>query len=75
MIEVPADPRDADLLQSFARIGVGPGLDIDALDASTKRGLARAAVDGRRISYGAFADGCRRPTSTVGITLLRKREG
>jgi len=45
-----ADPRDADLLQSFARLGVGPGLDIDALDASTKRGLARAAVDGRTSS-------------------------
>jgi len=59
MIEVPADHRDADLLQSFARIGVGPGLDIDALDASTKRGLARAAIDGRQIIYGAFAAGYR----------------
>jgi hypothetical protein len=59
MIEVPADPRDADLLQSFARIGVGPGLDIDALDASTKRGLAQAAGDGRKIIYGAFAAGYR----------------
>ena len=59
MLEVPADPRDADLLQSFARIGVGPGLDIDALDASTKRGLARAAVDGRTIINGAFAGGYR----------------
>ena len=59
MVEVPADPRDADLLQSFARIGVGPGLDIDALDASTKRGLARAAVDGRTIINGAFAGGYR----------------
>ena len=59
MLEVAADPRDADLLQSFARIGVGPGLDIDALDASTKRGLARAAVDGRTIINSAFADGYR----------------
>jgi hypothetical protein len=57
MLEVPADPRDADMLQSFARIGVGPGLDIDALDPSTKRGLARAAVDGRKIIYDAFAAG------------------
>ncbi len=59
MVEVPADPRDADLLQSFARIGVGPGLDVDKLDASTKRGLARAAVDGRTIINGAFAGGYR----------------
>lgn len=59
MLEIPADPRDADLLQSFARIGVGPGLDIDALNAGTKRGLARAAVDGRTIINSAFADGYR----------------
>lgn len=49
MIEIPADPRDADLLRSFARIGVGPGVDIDKLDASTRRGLAGAATDGRTI--------------------------
>lgn len=59
MIEVPADPRDADLIRSFARLGVGPGLDVDALDPATKRGLARAAVDGRKIIYGAFAGGYR----------------
>jgi len=55
MIEVPPPSRDADLLQSFARIGIGPGLDVDAQDPSTKRGLARAAVDGKRIIAGAFA--------------------
>lgn len=59
MREVPADPRDGDMLQSFARIGVGPGLDPDALDPSTKRGLARAAIDGRTIINAAFAAGYR----------------
>ncbi len=57
MREVAPDPRDADLLQSFARIGVGAGLDIDALDPDTKKGLARAARDGRRIILDAFAAG------------------
>jgi len=57
MLEIPADPRDADMLQSFARIGIGPGLNVDALDADTKRGLARAAVDGRKIIVGAFTAG------------------
>src|SRR5271157_4487142 len=37
MIEVPPSASDADLLQSYARIGVGPGLDVEAQDASTKR--------------------------------------
>ena len=48
MIEVPPPAREADMLQSFARLGVGPGLDVEAQDASTKRGLARAAVDGKK---------------------------
>ena len=55
MIEVPPASRDADLLQSFARIGIGPGLDVDAQDPATKRGLARAAVDGKKIIAQAFA--------------------
>jgi hypothetical protein len=57
MIEVPPATRDADLLQSFARLGIGPGLDVDAQHASTKRGLARAAVDGQKIIAEAFAGG------------------
>ena len=59
MIEIPPPARDADMLQSFARIGIGPGLDVDAQDASTKRGLARAAVDGKKIIADAFTDGYR----------------
>jgi hypothetical protein len=57
MLEIPADPDDAALLETYGRIGIGPGLDVDALDASTRRGLARAAVDGRKIIYDAFAAG------------------
>ena len=57
MFEIPPDTRDADMIQSFARIGVGPGLDVDMQDASTKRGLARAAVDGRAIIVGGFTAG------------------
>ena len=57
MIEVPPPARDADMIQSFARLGVGPGLDVEAQDASTKRGLAREAVDGKKIIAEAFTDG------------------
>ena len=57
MIEVPPPSRDADLLQSFTRLGIGPGLDVEAQDASTKRGLVRAAVDGKKIMAEAFTDG------------------
>ena len=57
MLEISPDARDADMLQSFSRIGVGPGINVDALDASTKRGLSRAAADGRNIIVGAFSAG------------------
>src|SRR5271165_802353 len=57
MVEVPPAARDADLLQSFARIGVGPGLDVEKQDEDTKRGLARAAVYGKKIIAGAFSGG------------------
>lgn len=57
MIEVPPPARDADMLQQFARIGIGAGLGLDSLDPSTRRGLARAAVDGKKIIAGAFVDG------------------
>jgi hypothetical protein len=57
MVETPPFEADADLLQACARIGVGPGLDVETLGESTKRGLARAAVAGDRIIAGAFAGG------------------
>ena len=57
LTEVPTDPRDADMMQQFARIGIAPGADIDALDASTKRGLARAAADGFRTIMQGFNTG------------------
>jgi hypothetical protein len=57
MVEVPFPASDADLLQSIARIGIGPGLDVEKQDENTKRGLARAAVDGKKIIAGAFTGG------------------
>ena len=52
MVEVPPPAREADLLQWYARIGIGPKLDVEALYPSTKRGLARAAIDGRKLKGG-----------------------
>ncbi|MEQ1515043.1 MAG: DUF1254 domain-containing protein [Usitatibacteraceae bacterium] len=57
LTEVPPDARDADLMQSFTRIGIGPGLDIDTRDASTKRGLIRAAIDAQKIIGDAIVTG------------------
>lgn len=50
MTENPPEPRLARLLELFGKVGVGgPYQDIDKLDEATKRGLARAAVDGRKM--------------------------
>jgi len=49
MTEDPPQARLAKLVELFGKIGIGPGQDIEKLDASTKRGLARAAVDGRAL--------------------------
>jgi hypothetical protein len=57
MIDVPPAERDADLLQSFTRIGIGPGIDVEAQEESTKRGLARAAKDTQKMIADVFAAG------------------
>lgn len=49
MTENPPEARLATLVELFGRVGVGPGQNIDKLDDATKRGLARAAVDGRKL--------------------------
>lgn len=49
MTENPPEARLAKLVGLFAKIGVGPDQDIDKLDDATKRGLARAAADGRKM--------------------------
>lgn len=49
MTENPPEARLAKLVELFAKVGVGPEQDIDKLDDATKRGLARAAVDGRKL--------------------------
>lgn len=49
MTENPPEARLAAWLAQLATIGVGPGQDIDKLDSAMRRGLARAAVDGRQL--------------------------
>ena len=57
MVEVPPAASDAVLVHGFSLLGIGPGLDVTAQDEATQRGLARAAIDGRKIIAGAFAGG------------------
>jgi hypothetical protein len=59
MAENPPPPRHELLLKQFAQIGIGPGLDVDQFDEATKRGLARAAVDGRNLLDSALRQGAR----------------
>ena len=49
MTDDPPEARLSKLVELFGKVGVGPGKDVDKLDEATKRGLARAAVDGRKL--------------------------
>lgn len=57
MTENPPEARLAKLLEQFAKIGVGPNQDVDKMDEATKRGLARAAADGRELLKSAIDSG------------------
>jgi hypothetical protein len=57
MTENPPEARLAQLVELFSNVGVGPGQDIDKLDEATRRGLARAAVDGRKLLENAINSG------------------
>jgi hypothetical protein len=57
MAEIAPQATEAEVVQSYARIGVGPGTDVEQLSENTQRGLARAAVAGTRLIAGAFAGG------------------
>jgi len=49
MTEDPPEARLAPLMAMFATVGLGPGQNVEAQDEATKRGLARAAIDGRQM--------------------------
>jgi hypothetical protein len=57
MTENPPEARLAKLVELFAKVGVGPGQDVEKMDDATKRGLARAAVDGRQLIKAAIDSG------------------
>jgi hypothetical protein len=46
LTENPPIGGETMLMRFFTEINIGPDLDVDALDDESKRGLARAAVDG-----------------------------
>lgn len=49
MTEDPPEARLAKLTELFGKVGIGPGQNVEKQDELTKRGLARAAVDGRKL--------------------------
>ncbi len=57
MTENAPEARHADLLALFRTIGIGPGQDVAGMDEGTKRGLVRAAKEGRRLLNEVNASG------------------
>jgi hypothetical protein len=57
MAENPPLAQNNLMLKQFKAIGVGPGVDVEAMDDATKRGLARAAKKGRELLAAASETG------------------
>ena len=57
LAENPPPPHHALVLNQFARIGIGPGLDVEAQPDVVKQGLARAAVTGMGLLMQQFLSG------------------
>jgi hypothetical protein len=55
--ETPAPAHHAVLLQQFAGIGIGPGVDVDAQPDAAKQGLIRALGAGMRLLPAQFLSG------------------
>ena len=57
LAENPPPPHHAVVLGQFARIGIGPGLDIDAQPDVVKQSLTRAAMTGMALLQQQFLSG------------------
>lgn len=56
MTENPPLKNESALLNLLAEVHIGPGQDLDSLDADSKRGLARAARDAHKMMLDARDD-------------------
>jgi hypothetical protein len=61
MVDNPPLKQHTVLLDMFKQIGIGPGLDVEAMDDATKRGLGRAAKDGKQMLLSMLATGLSKP--------------
>src|SRR5271166_5891181 len=68
LAENPPPPHHAVLLGQFARLGIGPGLDVDAQPDAVKKGLTRAAMTGMGCCSSSSSAGTGPPWSTAGAT-------
>jgi hypothetical protein len=57
LAENPPPAHHKLLLDQFARIGIGPGLDVETQPDAVKRGLMRAAFIGQRLLRAQFLSG------------------
>ncbi|WP_372645219.1 DUF1254 domain-containing protein [Ancylomarina sp.] len=60
MIDNPCLVQNKEFFKQFEQIGIGPGIMIEDLDESTKKGLIRAALEGKRLikEMGKEGVGC-----------------
>ena len=78
LAENPPPPHHALVLRQFARIGIGPGLDVDAQPEAVKQGLTRAAMTGMGLlmqqflsgEWATLVNGWRYPRPRKGVSVM-----
>ena len=74
LAENPPLNQNVNIFKLYENIGIGAGIDVEDMDTSIKKGLARAAVDGRDLvfkagqggGFGKMINGWSFPPSTMG---------
>lgn len=75
MTEVPPRASEMAYVEQFRPIGIGPGLDVEAMDAATQRGLIRAAETAKGILTGMALSSAGNIMIDTGWTISRGEYG
>ena len=75
MAEIPPRASEMSYVEQFRQIGIGPGLDVEAMDAATQRGLIRALETAKGILTGMALTSAGGIMTDTGWTLSRGEYG
>jgi hypothetical protein len=75
MTEIPPRASEMAYVEQFRQIGIGPGLNVDEMDAATQRGLIRALETAKGIVTGMATTSAGTTITDTGWSLSRAEWG